>query len=185
MEHLRKLFLSKNPLKLIALGPCVFESAVVDTNILIAKNEPIKKELAGAVIENAKELESINNLKFSPMPYITEGKWAILEEDKQGLSQKLNTKGKPLKEWNIKINFGIKTGYNEAFIIDKEKRNELIKADAKSKEIIKPILRGREIEKYYTEWDSGYIIANFPALFIDISNYDAVKKYLKSFQALN
>lgn len=180
-RSLRELFLSKNPLKLIALGPCVFESAVVDTNILIAKNENNRNELIGSTIDKPEQLSHLNNLKYNPMPYVTIDKWAIIDGSMQSLNRKINAKGKPLNDWNIKINFGIKTGYNEAFIIDDTKRNELLRADKKSSELIKPILRGREIEKYFTEWDGGYIISTFPALNIDIEKYKAVKHYLNSF----
>jgi hypothetical protein len=64
----------------------------------------------------------------------------------------------PLKDWDVKINYGIKTGLNEAFIITKEKRDELIASDPKSAEIIKPILRGRDIKRYGYEWAGLYIL---------------------------
>ena len=180
-KSLRKLFLSKNPLKLIALGPGVFESAVVDTNILIAKNEPNKNILKGSTVEKPEQLNYLNSLPLQPMPYVTVEKWAILNDGNQNINEKIEAKGKPLNQWEIQINFGIKTGYNEAFIIDEVKRNELIKLDAKSKEIIRPVLRGREIEKYFTEWDGGYLISTFPSLNIDISRYEVVKEFLKGF----
>ncbi|MDA0157071.1 hypothetical protein [Brachyspira hyodysenteriae] len=55
-------------------------------------------------------------------------------------------KHKPLKEWNINIYRGILTGFNEAFIIDEETKNNLIKEDAKSAELIKPLIKGRDIK---------------------------------------
>lgn len=180
-KSLRKYFLKKNLLKLLELGPGIFETAVVDTNILIAKNEDNKKLLKGIVIKESKEIQGLSNDRMQPMSYVTEEAWAIINPIKQAINQKLRTKGKALSSWNVKINFGIKTGLNEVFIIDEDKKNELIKADAKSSEIIKPILRGREIDKYFTEWDGGYIIATFPALHIDISKYRAVEKYLEGF----
>lgn len=180
-KSLRKLFLSKNPLRLIALGPGVFESAVVDTNILLAQNQENQQLLSVSTIDQPEQLESLNTLKYHPLPNLTTDRWAIGNEGKQSLNQKIKTKGKPLKEWDIKINFGIKTGYNEAFIIDEEKRKEIIKSDPKSAEIIKPLLRGREVEKYLTEWDGGYLIATFPALNININKYKGVKKYLETF----
>ncbi|MBD3795346.1 MAG: hypothetical protein IE881_05345, partial [Epsilonproteobacteria bacterium] len=64
------------------------------------------------------------------------------------LMKKIETIGTPLKEWNIKINRGIVTGFNEAFIIDSVTKDELIKKDPRSIEIIKPLLRGRDIQKY-------------------------------------
>jgi len=185
---LRNLFLTKNPLKLIALGPGVFESAVVDTNILIAKNEVYNKVLSGAIIAKAKELEGIIAQKFTSMPYVSEDKWAILDGSKKGLSEKLNTNGKTLKNWGLNIYRGILTGFNEAFIIDEAKKEKLINEDAKSKEIIKPILRGREIEKYYTEWDGGYLINTHNGIKskkiekVEINKYQSVKKHLDGFK---
>ena len=157
-KSLRKLFISKNPIKLIALGPGVFESAVVDTNILIAKNALNENKLVGSIVDKPEQLAHLNDLKYHPMPYVTVERWAIMDDGKKSISGKLMTKGKPLKEWNIKINFGIKTGYNEAFIIDRAKRNELVEADAKNSKVIKPILKGREISKYLSECDNDYII---------------------------
>jgi adenine-specific DNA-methyltransferase len=180
-KSLRKLFLTKNPLKLIALGPGIFESAVVDTNILIAKNERNKNKLVGSTVDKPEQLNHLNDLKYQTMPYITVENWAILNDGNQSINEKIKAKGKPLKDWGIQINFGIKTGYNEAFIIDEVKRNELVKADKMSSEIVKPVLRGREIEKYFTEWDGGYLISTFPSLHVDILKYKAVKKYLEEF----
>ena len=66
----------------------------------------------------------------------------------QSIKQKIEAIGTPLKEWDIKIFRGILTGYNDAFIIDGKVRKQLIKQDEKSAEIIRPILRGRDVKKY-------------------------------------
>ena len=95
--------------------------------------------------------------------------------------------GKPLKEWDISINYGIKTGCNEAFIIDKVKRDELIKKEPKSAEIIRPILRGRDIARYQVNFADLYLInvhngissKNIPP--VDIKNYPAIKKHLDKY----
>ena len=68
-----------------------------------------------------------------------------------------------MKDWDIQINYGIKTGCNEAFIISGEKKDELINTDPKSAEIIRPILRGRDIKRYGYEFADLYLIATFPA----------------------
>lgn len=181
-KSLRQLFLKKNPLRLVALGPGAFDTAVVDTNILIAKNSENGNQLLGAIITNKSQMANMNDLNFIHMAYVNDESWSILNPIEQKIKQTIIEKGKPLSDWDVKINFGIKTGYNEAFIIDEAKRNELIKEDDKSIEIIKPILRGREVEKYYTQWDGGYIIATFPALDINIDRYRAIKNYLNGFQ---
>ena len=76
---------------------------------------------------------------------------------------------------------GVKTGFNEAFIISGEKRKELIKQDPKSAEIIKPVLRGKDIKRYGYDFVELYLITTFPSLKININKYPAVKKHLLSF----
>lgn len=89
--------------------------------------------------------------------------------------------GTPLKDWDINIYRGILTGYNEAFIINGSTKDGLIKEDPKSAEIIRPILRGRDIKRYGYEYADLYLIATFPSLKLDIEKYPAVKKHLLSF----
>ena len=79
------------------------------------------------------------------------------------------------------INYGIKTGYNKAFIIDNQTKEALIAEDLKSAEIIKPILRGRDIRRYQAEWKGLWLIATFPALHLSIDHYPALKRHLLSF----
>ncbi|MCU7543285.1 TaqI-like C-terminal specificity domain-containing protein [Riemerella anatipestifer] len=86
-----------------------------------------------------------------------------------------------MKDWNINIYRGILTGYNEAFIIDGKKKDELIAEDPKSAEIIRPLLRGRDIKRYSYEFADLYLITTFPSLKIDIELYPAVKQHLLSF----
>ena len=68
---------------------------------------------------------------------------------KLNLKRKIEVVGKPLKDWDINIYRGIVTGCNEAFIIDEAKREQLIEQDPKSTEIIKPLLRGKDIKRYH------------------------------------
>ena len=105
----------------------------------------------------------------------------ILSDIEQRIKAKIEAIGIPLKDWDISINYGIKTGFNDAFIIDGEKRAELIAQDPKSEEIIRPILRGRDIKQYGYEFADLYIITTFPSLKIDIESYPAVKQHLLSF----
>ena len=105
----------------------------------------------------------------------------ILSPVEQSIKRKIESIGTPLKDWNIKIYRGILTGYNEAFIIDGEKKDELISADPKSAEIIRPILRGRDIKRYGFDFADQYIIATFPSKNYNIDDYPAVKEYLLSF----
>ncbi|MFJ1263110.1 type II restriction endonuclease, partial [Capnocytophaga canis] len=76
----------------------------------------------------------------------------------QRIKAKIEAVGVPLKDWDIQINYGIKTGFNEAFIINGEKRKELIEADPKSAELIRPLLRGRDIKRYSYDFADLYLI---------------------------
>ncbi|MCL2184753.1 MAG: hypothetical protein FWB86_02705 [Treponema sp.] len=110
--------------------------------------------------------------------------WVILSPIEERIKAKIEQVGIPLRDWEISINYGIKTGCNEAFIINSEKRNELIEKDAKSAEIIRPILRGRDIARYQVNFADLYLInthngiplKNIPP--IDIEKYPAIKEHL-------
>ena len=107
--------------------------------------------------------------------------WIILSSTERNIISKIELYGIPLKDWDISINYGIKTGLNEAFIITESKKNELLKEDPKSAEIIRPILRGRDIKRYSYDYANLYIITTFPSLKIDIEEYPAVKQHLIRF----
>ena len=110
----------------------------------------------------------------------------ILSPIEQSIKQKIEAVGTPLKDWDIQINYGIKTGFNEAFIITTDKREEILAscktADERKRtaEIIRPILRGRDIKRYGYEWAGLWLIATFPARHYDIEQYPALKDYLLS-----
>ena len=111
----------------------------------------------------------------------------ILSEIEQRIKAKIEAIGTPLKEWNVNIYRGILTGYNDAFIIDKAKKEEILancqseEERKKTDELIRPILRGRDIKRYGYEFADLYIITTFPSLKIDIELYPAVKQHLLSF----
>ena len=109
--------------------------------------------------------------------------WTILSPIEENIKKKIEAMGKPLKDWDIQINYGIKTGFNEAFIINHAKRDELIAADPKSAEIIRPILRGRDIKRYgYTFADLWVILAKFGSHEYLENKYPAIFKHLKKYE---
>ncbi|MGN7787713.1 TaqI-like C-terminal specificity domain-containing protein [Niabella sp. 22666] len=111
----------------------------------------------------------------------------MLSEIEQRIKEKIERAGKPLKEWDIRINYGIKTGFNEAFIIDGIKRQELIAQDPKSAEIIRPILRGRDIKRYGYSFADLWLINSHNGIKendikpINIADYPAIKNHLDSY----
>ena len=113
--------------------------------------------------------------------------WVILSPIEQSIKRKIEAVGTPLKDWDIQINYGIKTGFNDAFIISTEKRNEILancqteEERIRTAELIRPILRGRDIKRYGYDWAGLYLIATFPSRHYDIEKFPAVKKHLLSF----
>lgn len=113
--------------------------------------------------------------------------WVILSPIEQSIKRKIEAVGTPLKDWDIQINYGIKTGFNDAFIISTEKRNEILsncKTEDERKrtaELIRPILRGRDIKRYGYDWANLWLIATFPSRHYDIDKYPSIKQYLLSF----
>lgn len=103
------------------------------------------------------------------------------------IKKKVESIGIPIKNWDVEIYRGILTGYNEAFIISSEKRNEILNncVDDKERErtaaIIRPILRGRDIKRYGYDFADQYIIATFPSRHYNIDDYQALKTHLLSF----
>ena len=185
-ENTRK-FLAENtnPEQLIDFaGTKVFDEATVDVNILMfAKGVKNQQKTQACIVgkEGIKELSVFVRQNSTNCSFNINESWVILSPIEQKIKQKIEKIGTPLKEWDIQINYGIKTGFNDAFIISGEKRKELIKQDPKSDEIIRPILRGRDIKRYGYEFADLYLITTFPSLKIDIEAYPAIKQHLLSF----
>ncbi len=184
-ESLRKFFAEKtNPLILIDFGGTqIFDTATVDTNILMLSKESNQLKTLACIVKE-KVLNNLSgyfrqNANFSE--FSGSESWVVLSPIEKQIKEKIERIGIPLKDWDIRINYGIKTGFNDAFIIDGAKRKELIEQDPKSEEIIRPLLRGRDIKRYSYEFADLYLITTFPSLKIDIEQYPAVKQHLMSF----
>jgi tRNA1(Val) A37 N6-methylase TrmN6 len=182
-EKTRTFFATKaNPKVLIDFaGQRVFESATVDVNIIIVEKEKNGQETLSCIIKEKckNNMTDYIRQKGTHISFPKDGKsWVILSDIEQRIKAKIESIGKPLKDWDVDIYRGILTGCNEAFIIDKSKRDELIKKDSKSAEIIRPILRGRDIKRYGYEFADQYIIATFPSRKYNIDDYPAVRDYL-------
>ena len=193
-ESLREFFTKRtNPIKLIDFGGFqVFETATVDTNILVSRNAPFENLINTCVLSKGFSLSKMsdyfrqNNSLSSFQP---NSSWTVISAFEQTIKSKIESLGTPLKDWDVEIYRGILTGYNPAFIIDEKTRNALVKASPKSAEIIRPILKGRNIKKYKAEFDNLWIINSHNGLKREsIPRVDVVKdhpviyKYLKGFE---
>ncbi len=178
-EKLRQFFKQQTRLKQIIdfEGKQVFASATVDTNILLTSKTGNNQDF-----NYQKQLPNETNPLFTmAIEDLSDNAYTLQPPAILALKNKIEQIGTPLKEWDIKIYRGVLTGFNEAFIIDTAKKDELIAKDPKSAEIIKPILRGRDIKAYEHHWAGLWIITTFPVLKINIDNYPVVKKHLLSF----
>ncbi len=188
-EKLRRFFKEKTTLKQIIdfNGYQVFD-ATVDTDILVfQKTKPS---------ENIVRILNIQ-LDFTPSTDITDyfnshklemkqsdfdsNCFTFADETIMNLKKKIEQKGIPLKNWDVKIYRGITTGLNEVFIVDKKIKNELVKRDKKSLEILKPILRGKDVNKWFYELKGFYLIYTYTG--IDIRKYQAIYEYLKQYKS--
>ena len=180
-----------NPRLLIDFGEThVFESATVMTNILIFQKTENKYKIKSTQIKGdfkdpSTLIDYVENNHIICSFERCES-WVILPEKIRNLKKIVETQGTPLENWDIEINYGIKTGYNPAFIIDTNTR-DVILADCKNeneivrtKELIRPMLRGKDVLKYGFQWNK-WLIGTFPSRKLNIDDYPAVKKYMLSF----
>ena len=198
-EKTRDFFANKtNPLLLIDFaGVKIFESATVDTNILLFSRSNNQHKTVCA-ITNKQNKDSVKNLsdfvrqQDTICDFSTSDSWVILSPIEQSIKKKIEAVGTPLKDWDINIYRGVLTGCNEAFIISTAKRNEILAncqtedERKRTDELIRPILRGRDIKRYgYV--DNGLFLINthngirnkLPR--IDINDYPAVKTHLDQY----
>jgi very-short-patch-repair endonuclease/tRNA1(Val) A37 N6-methylase TrmN6 len=188
-QSLRTYFNKKTQLlEVIDLSDCeIFDSATVLTSIISFRkgkedNTPIRAiRFTRKDQEKLLKLAEEINQKHTIVSEFPESSWIILDQKSNFIKEKVESEGIKLKNWDIKINRGILTGFNEAFIIDLETRNRIVAENPESQEIIKPMLRGRDVHRYYYDDSEQFLIGTFPSLEIDIEKYPAIKKHLEQF----
>ena len=191
-EALRRFLIADtDPLVLIDFaGTKIFDSATVDTNILLLRKSSFSRSLTACTVTGRDCLDKLGDfVRQNAVECSFSGStpWVILSPIEQSIKRKIEAVGIPLKDWGVNIYRGVLTGYNDAFIISTEKRDEIL-ANCQSEdertrtaELIRPILRGRDIKRYGYEWADLYLIATFPSRHYDIEMFPAVKKHLLSF----
>ncbi len=163
----------------------VFESATVATSILTyqkshAKNSSFIYCNIDSKYKKSDALEKYINRNgfFYSQNDLDENGFIFIDKYRLELKKHMESKGKILKEWNIEIKSGIKTGFNKAFIIDSERKDAIIAEDPKSAEIIKPLLRGRDVKKYSYTFADKWLINSHNNPPIDIENFPVIKAHL-------
>jgi type I restriction-modification system DNA methylase subunit len=204
-EPLRKWFKQQDIKQIIDFGDLpVFENATTYPCIILAQ----KGHQAGIEPNPKMEVVNVKTLQFESLKkYVDEekqslqqtslenGGWNLGSDAEQALLKKLQQAGIPLEKYvEGKIYYGIKTGLNEAFVINETTKEFLIKEDKRSVEIIKPFLAGRDIKRYQTPCEGKYLIL-FPKGFTNkkgnnpknawkwlIENYNAIAKHSERFK---
>ena len=183
----RRYFASNHkPLLLLELGKDVFESAIVDSGVLVLSTGGASHPFLSVDLDRLsnKEIPPAQGLWGLTRPEGDEP-WSILSPVEQSVKDKMQAQGTPLKDWHVNINSGIKTGYNDVFIIDDKTKEALVSKDPKSTAIIKPVLRGRNIQRYRSKWAGEWLIdthngyGDVPA--VNIDDYPAIKAHLDAF----
>lgn len=175
--------------RIIDLGAGRFESATVDVNIIFyskTKEKHTRGERSFEGVTYSGSLKEIASAEFDAVVSEAGREWVIMSGLERSIFNKIS-RHKALKDWDINMYIGILNGYNDAFIIDEKTKNELIKKDKNSKDIIKPVLRGRDIQKYLYSQNGLYLInphnglknKNIPP--ININDYPAIKKHLDKY----
>lgn len=186
-QKMRQFFLNRTGIgRLIDFGDSpIFSEATTYTNIMLFQKtlKKIKPKVwdLSAVYRKATSLDRMLDETPEGAPLFSETTFVIAPQELAAIKKQVEKVGTPLKEWNITIFRGILTGFNEAFVINAKQKDELIDQDPKSAEIIKPILRGRDIKRYQAEFADLWLIATFPSQNLNIRDYPEVHGYLKSF----
>lgn len=194
-KSLRKFLATEtNPIQLIDFGQAkIFEGATVFVNILLFEKAKNKNSLWACLIPTDYDVEHGNLTAFfasnkQELKKLTENTWAV--SNSQHINEQIEKIGKPLIKWK-ELDFfrGITSGLNDAFHIEEPQKNELINQDPKNAEIIKPLLRGKDIKRYNYDFLNWYIINthngvrefNLPRIDV-VKDYPTIYKHLQQWQ---
>ncbi|HOV54332.1 MAG: class I SAM-dependent DNA methyltransferase [Thermotogaceae bacterium] len=202
-EKLRGFLARYNPKVLVDLGPKAFESAAVDTCIIVVqKSENEYRTKAVTIVDGRKDRIDIAEILRNDgvvLNKLGNDTWFIGDDAEHRLKEKIEHNGRPLKDWSVRTYLGIITGLNDAFIIDSATRNDILNGCRGETErnmterFLKPILQGRDVDKYYCKWTGTWAIVipagwtdknrkgEKPEIFIE-HEIPSLMRYLKPFE---
>ncbi len=187
-EKLRSYLGNKTRIiQVIDFGDAPVFDAIAYPSILVTQKVSVHKNQFSALVWKLNEpldkfQEEIKTQAFiMSQSDLTPDGWRFEFNSVLKLLEKMKSKSKGLDEYvSGKFYRGIVTGLNEAFVIDSKTYNQIVKKDPKSKEILKPFIRGRDVKR----WDITY-----PGLYLcyigwetPIKNYPAVYEHIKQFE---
>lgn len=170
----------------------VFRDVTVRTNILMLQKAENQNRLMCCTVNDNKTFKLKDLGKFyqenkKERSFAGKTSWVFVDEEKQKFIDTIKKQGIPLADWNVRINYGILTGNNDAFWISSEQYQKMISQDEKSKDILVPHLRGRNIKQYQIFWEGSYLINSHNGLKedktdpVDINCYKPIKEHLDAF----
>ena len=179
-------FMSQTSLKkILNFGDVqIFKDATTYTCIFVSQKSNEKNSVQAISLSSDKYSGNFSKdvsklIDLSPDSF-GEAEWNITNPVIEKVLQKMSV-GTPLRDMPISIYAGIKAGCIDAFYIDGKVRSQLIERNPKSEEVIKPLVRGRDITAWNTNTQDIYLIGTLPALKINIDDYPAIKDHLLGF----
>ena len=174
-------------------GLPVFQGATVRTIILLTSREqimgpilyspPMSVDTFDSLQRGALSVEQvIEETTYEVDPVVlSELTWSFAKQEENQLLSKIQARCQPLIYYcNGQICRGIVSGLTDAFVIDEEQRDKILKANPDALEIIKPFLKGRDVRRYNIETKGDYLIYTYHG--IDMSKYPSVLQYLRQFK---
>lgn len=175
-------------------GVPVFNAAMVDTAIVrLAKSAP-KASFPSSVLTRSFSIQdSLSDyVQDNAIPFVRPAdgaaSWVIMSPERFRIKCVVEQQGVPLEKWQVQINYGIKTGNNDAFYIKECQREEFVAEDPRCAKLIVPLLRGRNVDRYTTHWaaaeDEKWMIATFPSLDLKFHSLPVpLQRHLERYQA--
>jgi len=189
-ENTRKLLIEDSILKkLVNFGELPVFQASVDSIIILAQKEKPEKEdeVCFVQVKQANEIENLYNFfeqskECLNLSFLDSGEWSLQDKEKIKLLNKIKGNELTLESYFEQKSFaGIKTGYDDAFVIDSATKEKLISEDPKNLDLIKPWLRGKDVKKWKVDYKNLYLIY-IPLNRINIEDYPSIKNYLLKFE---
>ena len=194
-RKLQKFFESSdvNPMMLIDFFTFqVFRDVTVRTNILLLQKADNQNRLMCCMVKDDRAFKLKDIGKFfeenkAEYPFAGRSPWVFMDDEKESFINTIKAQGTPLRKWNVKINYGIKSGCNEALWVSSELYQSIVSQDEHCREILVRRLRGRNIKKYQISWDGYYLINSHNGLKeekippIDINDYKPIKEHLDAY----
>ncbi len=187
-KKLRELLTKQTRLhRIIDFGDAPVFAAIAYPTIAIVEKTPVEEssfralnwEMGQPVEEFTKVVEAQSF--WMPQKALADNGWQFADATALDLLKRLCQRGKPLGEYvKGRFYYGIKTGFNEAFVVDRATRDELIAEHKSSAEVLKPFLRGRDVKRWRVDYADLWLI--FTRRGVEIDKYPAIKKHLEAFK---